>query len=50
MIYLDSSAIVKLFVEEPFSDELRKAIVGQPVRTVGIAFVETLSALARTEC
>ncbi len=49
MIYLDTTAIVKLLVEEEFSDELRKAVGGHLVRTVSIAFVETLSALARKE-
>ena len=47
MIYLDTTALVKLFVEEDFSDEVRKAVGGSSVRTVSIAFVETLSALAR---
>ncbi len=47
MIYLDTTALVKLFVKEEFSEEVRKAAVGRPVRTVSIAFVETLSALAR---
>lgn len=47
MIYLDSSAIVKLFIKEEFSDNVQKAVEGHAVRTVSIAFVETLSALAR---
>jgi predicted nucleic acid-binding protein len=47
LIYLDTSAIVKLFVKESFSEELRSAVGGQSVRTVSIAFVETLSAFAR---
>lgn len=49
MIYLDTTALVKLFVEEEFSDDIRKATAGHSVRTVSIAFVETLSALARKE-
>lgn len=47
MIYLDTSALVKLFVKEAFSEEVREAVAGQPVRTVSIAFVETLSAFTR---
>jgi predicted nucleic acid-binding protein len=47
MIYLDTSALVKLYVQEAFSEEVREAVAGQPVRTVSIAFVEALSALAR---
>lgn len=49
MIYLDTTAVVKLLVKEEFSDDLRLAVGGHPVRTVGIAYVETLSALARKE-
>jgi predicted nucleic acid-binding protein len=47
MIYLDTSALVKLYVREAFSEELRQAVAGQAVRTVSIAFVEALSAFAR---
>lgn len=47
MIYLDTSALVKLYVKEAFSEEVRGAVTGKPVRTVSIAFVETLSAFAR---
>jgi len=47
VIYLDTTALVKLYVKEEFSDEVRKVVAGHPVRTVSIAFVETLSALAR---
>ncbi|MFN8012828.1 MAG: type II toxin-antitoxin system VapC family toxin [Holophagaceae bacterium] len=47
MIYLDTSALVKLFAREDFSDELREAVRGQAVRTASIAFVEALSAFAR---
>ncbi len=47
MIYLDTTALVKLLVKEEFSDEIRKAVGGHSVHTVSIAFVETLSALAR---
>jgi uncharacterized protein len=47
VIYLDTSAIVKLFVEEEGSAALRARVTGQVVRTVSIAFVETLSALVR---
>jgi hypothetical protein len=47
VIYLDTTAIVKLLVEEAFSGEVRRAAEGQSVGTVSIAFVETLSALAR---
>jgi predicted nucleic acid-binding protein len=47
VIYLDTTAIVKLLVEEEFSNAVRMAAEGQSVGTVSIAFVETLSALAR---
>ncbi len=47
MIYLDTTAIVKLFVEEEFSNDVRSAAESQSVGTVSIAFVETLSAFAR---
>ena len=47
MIYLDTTAIVKLLVDEAFSEEVRQAAGGSAVRTVSIAFVETLSALSR---
>ena len=47
MIYLDTTALVKLLVEEEFSEDVRSAAGGRSVRTVSIAYVETLSALAR---
>ena len=47
MIYLDTSAIVKLLVQEENSKEVHKAVDRKPVRSVSIAFVEVLSALAR---
>jgi predicted nucleic acid-binding protein len=47
VIYLDTTALVKLLVEEAFSEDVRQAAGGGAVRTVSIAFVETLSALAR---
>ena len=47
MIYLDTSAIVKLLVQEEHSKEVFKAVDRKPVRSVSIAFVEVLSALAR---
>ena len=47
MIYLDTSAIVKLLVQEEHSKEVHKAVELKPVRTVSIAFVEVLSALSR---
>lgn len=47
MIYLDTSALVKLFAKEDFSLELREQVRGQPVRTASIAFVEAQSAFAR---
>ena len=49
MIYMDTSAIVKLFVEEAHSQEVRHAVGGRSVRTVSIAFVEALSAFARKQ-
>jgi predicted nucleic acid-binding protein len=47
VIYLDTSALVKLYVREAFSEDVRNAVAGQAVRTVSIAFVETLAAFAR---
>jgi len=47
VIYLDTSALVKLYAKEAFSEELREAVKGHSVRTASIAFVETLSAFAR---
>ena len=47
MIYMDTSAIVKLLVQEENSKEILKAVDRKPVRSVSIAFVEVLSALAR---
>jgi predicted nucleic acid-binding protein len=47
VIYLDTSALVKLYVQEAFSEEVRDAVTGQSVRTVSIAFVEALSAFSR---
>lgn len=49
MIYLDTSALVKLYAEEEFTPEICRAVDGQSVRTVSAAFVETLSALARKD-
>lgn len=48
MIYLDSSAIVKLFVEEPESAALRRTLAEHPARISSmLARVETLRALRR---
>ena len=49
MIYLDTSALVKLYVREDHSEFVQRAVAGRSVRTVSIAFVETLSALARKQ-
>lgn len=49
MIYLDTSALVKLLVKEDFSEEVLQAVTKQPVRTASIAYVETISALARKD-
>ena len=47
-LYLDTSSLVKLYVEEPGSDAVR-ALVGRAalVATSGIAYPETRAALAR---
>jgi len=47
MIYLDTSALVKLYVKEDHTALVQQVVAGQSVRTVAIAFVETLSAFAR---
>src|SRR5437868_5869360 len=47
MIYLDSSAIVKLYVDEPDSWTVRAAVTNDPaVATVRISYAETAAALA----
>ena len=48
MVYLDSSAIVKLVVPEPESEALRRFLAGHEDRaTSGLARVEVLRALRR---
>jgi len=47
--YLDSSAIVKLVLEEVGSAELRAAIAGASLVTSRIAVVEVCKAIARVE-
>ncbi|HJS75186.1 MAG TPA: type II toxin-antitoxin system VapC family toxin [Vicinamibacteria bacterium] len=47
-IYLDASAVVKLFVPEPDSDDLNEALVGaEDVILSDLALTETASALGR---
>ena len=47
-IYLDASALVKLFVREPESDELNQALVGaEDVILSDLALTEMASALGR---
>jgi uncharacterized protein len=47
-VYLDASAVVKLFVPEPESDELNKALIGrEDVLFSDLALTETASALGR---
>jgi uncharacterized protein len=49
MLYLDTSAVLKLYLEEPGSEELRKHTEGLPGRlfTSRITYAETLAGLAR---
>lgn len=48
ILYLDTSALVKLFVEEPRSDRIRAAVAkAQLVATHAIAYVEACAAFAR---
>ena len=50
MVYLDSSAIVKLAVPEPESGALRQYLAGHADRVAsGLARVEVLRALRRTD-
>lgn len=50
MLYLDSSAIVKLVVEEPETDALRKYLRRRPVRaTSELAVTEVLRAALRRD-
>jgi uncharacterized protein len=47
-LYLDTSALVKLYAEEPGSDAVRQAIADSDLITTGqISYVEARSALAR---
>jgi uncharacterized protein with PIN domain len=48
ILYLDTSAPVKLFVEETHSDRVRQAVsAGQLTVTHAIAYVEACAAFAR---
>ena len=48
ILYLDTSALVKLFVEETHSDRVRQAVsAGQLTVTHAIAYVEACAAFAR---
>src|SRR5687767_12165769 len=48
ILYLDTSALVKLFVEEAQSDRVRTAVsAGQLIVTHAIAYVEACAAFAR---
>ena len=47
-LYLDTSALVKLYVEEDGSDKVREAVAGaETVATSAIAYVEARAAFAR---
>ena len=47
-LYLDTSALVKLYVEEEGSDKVREAVAGaETVATSAIAYVEARAAFAR---
>ena len=48
ILYLDTSALVKLYVEEPLSQELTEAVAeAEAVATSLIAYTESRAALAR---
>jgi len=47
--YLDSSAVVKLIVDEPGSDGLWLAVGGLTVASCRITFAEVRAAIARRE-
>ena len=48
ILYLDTSALVKLFVEETHSDRIRQAVsAGKLIATHVIAYVETCATFAR---
>jgi predicted nucleic acid-binding protein len=48
IVYLDTSALVKLFVEEAHSDRVREAVsAARSVATHAIAYVEACAAFAR---
>jgi predicted nucleic acid-binding protein len=50
ILYLDTSAMVKLYAEEPASDEVQSATYEERAVVVSeIAYVEARSALARKE-
>ena len=50
ILYLDTSALVKLYIKEAFSDEVGKAArVAETCATSRIAYVEFYSTLARRE-
>jgi predicted nucleic acid-binding protein len=47
-LYLDTSSLVKLYVDEPDSDTVRKLVASAAiVSTATIAYIETRAALAR---
>lgn len=51
ILYLDTSALVKLFVQEPRSDRIRKAASeGRLVATHAIAYAEACATFARVAC
>ncbi|MGH8579846.1 MAG: type II toxin-antitoxin system VapC family toxin [Gammaproteobacteria bacterium] len=48
ILYLDTSALVKLFVDEAHSDEIRRAVLGSAlITTHAVAYVEACAAFAR---
>jgi predicted nucleic acid-binding protein len=48
ILYLDTSALVKLFVQEPSSKSIRQAVTAaQMIATHAIAYVEACAAFAR---
>lgn len=48
ILYLDTSALVKLFVDEPHSDRIRRAVLESAlITTHAIAYVEACAAFAR---
>ncbi|MBI4192276.1 MAG: type II toxin-antitoxin system VapC family toxin [Betaproteobacteria bacterium] len=47
IIYLDTSAFIKLYVDEPGADMVRASVAANPIHTHWIAYAEMRATLAR---